>query len=105
LTDFLRREFEFIRSAEITYHGGSIQQSADLRLSGQIFNAYWRFGGRIFDDINNANISFTLNFGDILESDKMKKLFLQLERKVDAGEYTIDKKLTNSARIFYKWSF
>lgn len=105
LTDFLRREFEFIRSAEITYHGGSIQQSADLRLSGQIFNAYWRFGGRIFDDINNANISFSLNFGDILESDRMKKLFLQLERKVDTGEYTIDKKLTNSARIYYKWSF
>lgn len=105
LTDFLRREFEFIRSAEITYHGGSIQQSADLRLSGQIFNAYWRFGGRIFDDINNANISFTLNFGDVLESDKMKNLFLQLERKVDAGEYTIDKKLTNSARIYYRWSF
>lgn len=105
LTEFLRREFEFIRSAEITYHGGSIQQSADLRLSGQIFNAYWRFGGKIFDDINNANISFTLNFGDVLESDKMKNLFLQLERKVDAGEYTIDKKLTNSARIYYRWSF
>lgn len=105
LTEFLRREFEFIRSAEITYHGGNIQQSADLRLSGQIFNAYWRFGGRIFDDINNANISFTLNFGDVLESVKMKNLFLQLERKVDAGDYTIDKKLTNSARIYYKWSF
>lgn len=105
LTDFLRREFGFIRSAEITYHGGSIQQSADLRLSGQIFNAYWRFGGRIFDDINNANISFILNFGDILESDKMKNLFLQLERHVDAGEFTVDKKLTNSARIYYRWSF
>ncbi|RCK76538.1 MAG: hypothetical protein IGBAC_0900 [Ignavibacteriae bacterium] len=105
LTDFLRREFGFIRSAEVTYAGGNLQQSADLRLSGQIFNAYWRFGGRIFDDINNANVSFILNFGDVFESPKIKNFYLELERRVDGREYGLDKKLTNSAKIYYKWSF
>lgn len=105
LTDFLRREFGFIRTAEVTYSGGSLQQSADLRLSGQIFNAYWRFGGKVFDDINNANVSFILNFGDIFESPKIRNFYLELERKVDGREYSIDKKLTNSAKIYYKWSF
>ncbi len=105
LTDFLRKEFGFIRSAEVTYAGGSLQESADLRLSGQIFNAYWRFGGRIFDDINNANVSFILNFGDIFESQKVKNFYLELERRVDGREYGLDRKLTNSAKIYYKWSF
>lgn len=105
LTDFLRKEFGFIRTAEVTYAGGSLQQSADLRLSGQIFNAYWRFGGKIFDDINNANVSFILNFGDVFNSPKVKNFFLELERKVDGRDYGIDKKLTNSAKIYYKWSF
>lgn len=105
LTDFLRQEFNFIRSAEISYQGGAVQEAADLRLSGQMFNAYWRFGGKIFNDINNANVSFLLNFGDVFETARLKSLFLELERKVDGGEYLNDKKLTNSARIYYRWSF
>ncbi len=105
LTDFLRQEFGFVRSAEITYYGGNIQESADLRLSGQMFNAYWRFGGRIFNDINNANVSFILNFGDVFDASKLRNLFLELERKTDNEERSLDKKLTNSARIYYKWSF
>lgn len=105
LTDFLRQEFNFIRSAEISYQGGAVQEAADLRLSGQMFNAYWRFGGKIFNDINNANVSFLLNFGDVFETSQLKSLFLELERKVDGGEYLNDKKLTNSARIYYRWSF
>jgi len=105
LTDFLRQEFGFIRSAEITYYGGNIQESADLRLSGQMFNAYWRFGGRIFNDINNANVSFILNFGDVFEAPKIRNLYLELERKTDSDEISLDKKLTNSARIYYRWSF
>ncbi len=105
LTDFLRQEFNFIRSAEITYQGGAVQEAADLRLSGQMFNAYWRFGGKIFNDISNANVSFLLNFGDVFETARLKSLFLELERKVDGGEYLNDKKLTNSARIYYRWSF
>ncbi len=105
LTEFLRKEFGFIRSAEISYTGGKIEEKPDLRLSGEIFKAYWKFGGKIFDNINNANFSFILNFGDVFEAHSVRNLYLELERKDNGGELSLDRKFTNTARIYYKWSF
>lgn len=105
LSDFLRNEFGFIRTAEITYAGGNIQESADLRLSGELGRAYWRFGGRIFNDIGNANVSLQLSMGEVLTAPKLNNLFIELERKVEGNESEIQKKLTNAARIFYRISF
>jgi autotransporter translocation and assembly factor TamB len=105
LTDFLRNEFGFIRSAEVTYQGGSLQETADLRLSGELFRAYWRFGGRIFNDIGNANVSFAVSMGEILSDPSLRNLFIELERRVEGTELVEQKKLTNAARIYYKFSF
>lgn len=105
LSNFLRNELGFIRSAELTYSGGSLQESADLRLSGELGRAYWRFGGKIFNDIGNANVSFQLSMGEILSTPKLRNLFIELERKVEGTEVIDQKKLTNAARIFYKFSF
>ncbi len=105
LSEFLREEFGFIHSAEVTYQGGGLQESADLRLSGEVFRAYWRFGGRIFNDIGNANVSFQLSMGEILSTPQLRDLFIELERKVEGTEYFDQKKLTNSARLYYRFSF
>lgn len=105
LTDFLRNEFSFIRSAEVTYQGGSLQETADLRLSGEMFRAYWRFGGRIFNDIGNANVSLALSMGEIFSAPSLRNLFIELERKVEGTDTVEQKKLTNGARIYYKFSF
>ena len=105
LSDFLKNEFSFIRAAEINYSGGNLQESADLRLSGEVGKAYWRFGGRIFNDIGNANVSFQLSMGEVLSAPKLQNLFIELERKVEGSEYADLKKLTNTARIFWKFSF
>ncbi len=104
-TDFLRKEFPFIRSAEFSYGGGSIQQSANLRLSGEAFNGYFRFGGRILNDIGNANVSYQLSIGRILNVQSIRNLFIELERKVEGSDFVEDRKLTNNARLFYRISF
>jgi len=105
LSDFLQKEFPIIRRAEFTYVGGNLQESADLRLSGEIGKAYWRAGGRIFTNIGNANVSVQLSMGEVFESVALRNLFLELERKVETGEGEEQKKLTNAARIFFRISF
>ncbi|HZY10739.1 MAG TPA: hypothetical protein VFF29_06250, partial [Bacteroidota bacterium] len=104
LTDFLKQEFPYIRTAEISYRGGSLQESADLRLSGEAFKGYWRFGGKILNNISNANVSYQLNLGEVFNAQSIRNFFLELERKVEA-EYADDRKLTNAARLFYRFSF
>ena len=105
LTDFLRKEFPFIRSAEVSYGGGGFQESADLRLSGEAFKGYWRFGGKILNDIGNANVNYQLNLGDVFNAHSVRNVFLEFERKVEGSEFSEDRKLTNAARLYYRLSF
>jgi hypothetical protein len=104
-TNFLRQEFPFIRSAEFSYQGGSLQESANLRISSEVFNGYLRFGGKILNDINNANVSYQLSLGRMLNVQSIRNLFIELERKVEGSDLSEDKKLTNNARLYYRISF
>ncbi|MBI3766303.1 MAG: translocation/assembly module TamB domain-containing protein, partial [Ignavibacteriales bacterium] len=109
LTDFLRQEFPFIRSAEFTYGGtGGLQENADLRLSGEAFKGYFRFGGKILNNLGNANVTYQLNVGDVFNSRSIRNLFLEFERRVEGSEATNEDKTTNatnSARLYYRFSF
>jgi hypothetical protein len=107
LTDFLQKEFSFIRSAELTYKGGNLQETADLRLSGVAGKGYWRFGGKIFNNLGNANVSYQLSLGELLSSPSIRNLFIELERRVEGSEVSIEenRKLTNTARMYYRFSF
>ncbi|MGA2622792.1 MAG: translocation/assembly module TamB domain-containing protein [Bacteroidota bacterium] len=105
LSDFMRKEFPFIRTAEVSYRGGSLQGSADLRVTGELFNGYWRFGGQILNDIGNANVSYQLNLGDVFNTRTIRNVFFEFEHKVEGTESSEDRKLTNTARIYYRFSF
>jgi hypothetical protein len=107
LTDFLRSEFgTFIRQAELTYSGGSVSESADLRLTGEVGETVIRVGGRVFNDIGNANVNIQMPVGRIIGSPALEDLIIELERKVEGSNYATDeKKLTNGARIYYRISF
>ena len=105
LSEYLRNEFSFIRSAEISYAGGNISNEADVRLSGEVFNAYWRFGGRILNDIGRANVSFQIPVGEMVKSKALQNLFIEVERKVEDETFVSERKLTNTARLFYKFSY
>jgi hypothetical protein len=106
-TDFLRREFGgFIRQAELSYSGGSVSETADLRLTGEIGKTVIRVGGRVFNDIGNANVSVQMPVGKIVGAPALEDLIIELERKVEGSNYATDeKKLTNGARIYYRIAF
>ncbi len=107
VSDFLRREFPFIRSAEVTYSGESFQEKADLRISGELFKGYWRFGGRIFNDIGNANVNYQISLGEVFSVGSIRNLFIELERKVESIEFSTHSSnpVTNAARVYYRFSF
>lgn len=106
ITDFFRNEFGFIRTVELTYRGGrTIVESADIRLSGEIFSAFWQFGGRIFTDPTNANVSVQLSMGNVFNSSRLRNLMLELERRVRDIQSTTQVKDTYGARLYYRITF
>ena len=100
LTNFLQSELPFlrIRDASITYHGGT----PDVRISGDILRGYVQFGGKIFNNIANANVSYQVNLGEILKNNSIHNLFLEIQHR--DSDLTEDRK-TDEARIYYRFSF
>ena len=103
-SDVLKKEFPFILRTEVSYRGGSIQEGTSLNVSATAFKGHLRVGGKILNDIGNTNVSYQLSLGDFLNYLKLRNLYLEIQRKVE-GANPEDKKLTNEARIFYRFSF
>lgn len=106
LTDFVRKEISFIRTVELSYRdAGSPLESADLRLSGEVFNAYWRFGGRILTDPTNANVSVQLSMGEVFNSTHLRNLMLELERSIRDIQFPTQDRDTYGAKLYYRITF
>ncbi|MBI4810233.1 MAG: translocation/assembly module TamB domain-containing protein [Ignavibacteriales bacterium] len=103
-SDVLKREFPFIRRADVTYRGGSVQEGTSVNVTATAFKGYLRVGGKIFQDIGNANVSYQLSLGDFFNATSIRNLYFEIQRKVE-GDNPEDKKLTNEARFFYRFSF
>ncbi len=100
LTNFLRSELPFlrIRDASITYQGGT----PDVRISGDILQGYLQFGGKILNNIANANVSYQVNLGEILKNSSIHNLFLEIQHR---DSELIEDRKTDEARIYYRFSF
>jgi len=105
LTDLLRKEFGIIRSVDVLYYGGSFQESADVRLTGEVGDAIFRLGGRVFNDINNANVSIQLPMSSILGSEKWRNLVLEAERRVEGLESVDQRRESKGIRLLYRIIF
>jgi len=109
LSEFLRRQTGFISSVELDFNAKTGRsESADIRLSGQAWSGYWRYGGQILDDpLGNANFSVLYSFGSIFQKPSLRNLMMELESKVERGTFgqANDLRRTNSARMFYRFSF
>ena len=109
LSEFLRNQTGFINSVELSYGGGgTLKESADIRLSGMAWHGYWRYGGKILDDpLNSANFSIVYSFGTIFGDPALRNFMFQLERKVENNTIgqANDLKRVDSARLFYRFSF
>ncbi|MBI3586422.1 MAG: hypothetical protein HY088_04760 [Ignavibacteriales bacterium] len=105
LSDFLRKEFGVIKSVDVIYYGGSFQESADVRLTGEVGDAVIRLGGKVFNDINNANISVQLPMSGLLGSEKWRNLVLELERRVEGVETLEQRRESKGLRLLYRIIF
>jgi len=102
MLDFLRaNNISAVNNFEILYSG----TSPDLRLSGVIGNAYWTFGGKVFNDINNANVSVQWSLGSIIQNDNLRNFMFEVDRKTDPLETVDLRRPTNGARVYYKFAF
>lgn len=110
MSEFLRSQTGgTINQVELNFNNtAGLGETADIRLSGQAWNGYWRYGGQILDDpLGNANFSVLYSFGSIFNTPTLRNLMMELESKVERGTFgqSNDLKRTNSARLFYRFSF
>jgi hypothetical protein len=105
LTDLLRKEFGIIRSVDVLYYGGSFQESADVRVTGELGDAVFRLGGRVLNDINNTNVSVQLPMSAILGSERWRNLVLEAERRVEGVETIDQRRESKGVRLLYRIIF
>jgi len=106
LTDLLRKEFGIVRSVDVLYYGGgSFQESADVRLTGEVGDAVFRLGGRVLSDLNNTNVSIQLPMSAIVGSEKWRNLLLEAERTVQGVESVDQRRESKGLRLLYRIIF
>jgi hypothetical protein len=107
LSDLLRRStWGYIQSVDVIYIGGQFNQSADLRLTGQVGEAVIRWGGRVLSDLSNSNVSVEVPVSSIVNSEKYRNLILTLERRVEGIQNAEEqRRASNGARLFYRFIF
>ena len=106
LTDLLRKEFGIVRSVDVLYYGGgTFQESADVRLTGELGDAVFRLGGRVLSDLNNTNVSIQVPMSSIVGSPKWHHLVLEAERRVEGVETIDQRRESRELRLLYRIIF
>jgi hypothetical protein len=105
LSEFLRREFGYIRSVDVLFYGGGFDQTPDIRVTGEVGDAVIRFGGRVFSDRLGPNVNIQLPMSSVLNSDRWRNLVLELERRDELVETFDERRKANSARLVYRIHF
>lgn len=96
----------YIQSMDVIYVGGQFNQSTDLRLSGQVGEAVYRVGGRVLNDVTNANVSVEFPVSYIVNSERYRNLILTLERRVEGIQNAEEqRRASNGVRLFYRFIF
>jgi hypothetical protein len=102
MMDFLKaNSINAVSNIDIRYSG----TSPDLRLSGVVGNAFWSFGGKVFNDINNANVSVQWSLGSLIQNESLRNFMFEVDRKVDPLETYDIRRPTSGARIYYRFAF
>ncbi len=102
MMDFLKaNSINAVSNIDIRYSG----TSPDLRLSGVVGNAFWSFGGKVFNDINNANVSVQWSLGSLIQKESLRNFMFEVDRKVDPLETYDIRRPTSGARIYYRFAF
>lgn len=103
IVDFVQRnKIPFVKKAELRPMsiGASSQPGVDMRLSGEVLDAYFNIGGRI-SNIDNMNVSVQFPLGN-----KARRNFiLEVERKVEDFGLNTNLNYMYAARLYYRFIF
>ncbi|HLF14720.1 MAG TPA: translocation/assembly module TamB domain-containing protein [Bacteroidota bacterium] len=102
LEDYIRKEFPFIRSVDVTYEGGS-SPGTNVQVSANALKGYLRVGGKILSDVGRASVSYKASLGDIFDATSIRNLFFEIEQRIETE--TQKNKNTVEGRIYYRFSF
>jgi hypothetical protein len=95
-----KNKIPFIKSFQVR-DVGTDPAKTDIRLGGEFLDATVNLGGRVFSDINNTNVSIQYPIGD-----KVKRNFMiEVEKKTEDYDFTVQTRTTLGARIFYRFTF
>lgn len=102
LEDYLRKEFPFIRSVDVTYEGGS-SPGTNVQVSANALKGYLRIGGKILSDVGRASVAYKASLGEIFDASSIRNLFFEIEQRIEAE--TQKNRNTVEGRIYYRFSF
>lgn len=107
LSETLRRTTKgSIQSLDVIYYGGGeVLTGTDIRLSGQLGDAIYRVGGRVFESLGNSNIVVEVPMSWVMNSPKLRNLILTLERKADDNRGLVERSTSTGARLLYRFTF
>lgn len=110
LSETLRRSTKgSIQSLDVIYYGGSqFGEGTDIRVAGQLGDAIYRIGGRVFGEggIDRSNVIVELPLSAVLNSPTLRNLILTFERRADdVGNLGSLYRTSTGAKILYRFTF
>ncbi len=110
LSETLRRSTKgSIQSLDVIYYGGGqLGEGTDIRVTGQLGDAIYRIGGRVFGEggFDRSNVVVEVPMSWVLNSPRLRNLILTLERRADdTGNLGNLYRTSNGAKILYRFTF
>ncbi len=96
---------DFIKQNRIPYVTGvevrGVTSEADINITGEFLDAVVSFGGKVFTDINNTNLSVMVP----VLGKQNRNFMLEIERKTENYDYSVQARAIIGARLFYRFTF
>ncbi len=96
--DFIKQNnIPYVTNVEVR----SVTSEAEVNITGEFMNAVVSFGGKVFTDINNTNLSVQI---PVLGKQNRNFMF-EVERKTENYDYSVQARAIIGARLFYRFTF
>ncbi|MDD8016827.1 MAG: AsmA family protein [Bacteroidota bacterium] len=92
-----KNKIPLVKSFEVRQVGAD----PDIRIGAEFLDTYINVGGKVFSDVNNTNFSLQVPLGN-----RQKRNFmLEVEKKTESYDYSLQSRTTLGARIYYRFTF
>ncbi|HJY64375.1 MAG TPA: hypothetical protein VJ455_09480, partial [Ignavibacteria bacterium] len=97
----LREVAPFILNTELIYTGGDIK-STDVKITSGFGDAIVKFGGKIFSNINNFEVSVEYPLNKLFNINVSNNLLLEISREISRSIFNYNQDFENKVGITYK---